>query len=388
MPSRRVIVIVLDGVGVGELPDAGRYGDRGSHTLAHALQAAPEVSLPNLAALGLGNVVDLPRVARAPSPGAAHGMMAELSAGKDTTTGHWELFGLITDRPFPTYADGLPEEMLRAFADAIGREVLGGQPASGTAIIAELGEEHLRTGRPIVYTSADSVFQIACHEDVVPRALLYDWCAIARAMLQGEQAMARVIARPFVGAPGSFVRTDGRKDFALPPPAATQLDVCLAAGLEVHGVGKVRDIFAGRGFTDCRHTVSNSEGVHAIHGLLATEFAGVVFANLNDTDSLYGHRNDPRGFARALVEFDEALPSLLAALRSGDLLVITADHGCDPTSPSTDHTREYVPVLVIDAERRLSQPLGTRRTFADVAATISAHLGVDQVGPGAPLVTL
>lgn len=384
MRDARVIVVVLDGVGVGALPDAAAYGDEGAHTLAHTARSVGGLVVPNLASIGLGNIVPVPGVPPSAAPSCHFGRLTEVSAGKDTITGHWELMGVVTSVPFPTYPAGLPDRLLNEFAWRIGRPVLGGQVASGTEIIAELGAEHLRTGCPVVYTSADSVFQIAAHERIVPVDQLYRWCEAARAMLQPPDHMARVIARPFAGEPGAFVRTPRRRDFALPPPH-NQLDAVAAAGGEVHGVGKVDDMFAGRAFHTCRHVGSNAEGITALMEVLAAGFAGVVLANLNDTDSRYGHRNDPEGFAAALGEFDAALPALMATLMPDDLFIITADHGCDPTTPSTDHTREYVPVLVREPGNAAGQNLGTRPTLADVGATAADWLGIDPIGPGTSL---
>lgn len=384
MRDARAIVVVLDGVGVGALPDAGAYGDEGAHTLAHTAHSVGGLALPHLAAMGLGHIAAVLGVPPSPAPSSHHGRLTEVSSGKDTITGHWELMGVVTSVPFPTYPTGLPGRLLEEFARQIGRPVLGGQVASGTEIIAELGAEHLRTGCPVVYTSADSVFQIAAHERIVPVDQLYRWCEVARAMLQPPDHMARVIARPFAGEPGAFVRTPRRRDYALPPPP-NQLDAVAAAGGEVHGVGKVDDMFAGRAFHTCRHVGGNAEGIAALMDVLAADFSGVVLANLNDTDSQYGHRNDPRGFAAALEEFDAAMPGLLAALGRNDLLVITADHGCDPTTPSTDHTREYVPVLVREPGCTAGRDLGTRPTLADVGATVADWLGIERVGPGTGL---
>ncbi|HQK93473.1 MAG TPA: phosphopentomutase [Armatimonadota bacterium] len=384
MRNARAIVVVLDGVGVGALPDAAAYGDEGAHTLAHTAQAVDGLAVPHLAAMGLGHIATVLGVPRSPAPGSHHGRLTEISAGKDTITGHWELMGVVTSVPFPTYPAGLPGRLLDEFARRIGRPVLGGQVASGTEIIAELGGEHLRTGCPVVYTSADSVFQIAAHEGIVPVDQLYQWCQIARGMLQPPDHMARVIARPFAGEPGAFVRTPRRRDFALPSPP-NQLDAVAAAGGEVRGVGKVDDMFAGRAFSTCRHVGSNAEGITALMDALASDFAGVVLVNLNDTDTRYGHRNDPEGFAASLEEFDAAVPALLARLRPDDLLIITADHGCDPTTPSTDHTREYVPVLVREPGCVVGRDLGTRPTLADVGATAAEWLGVERIGPGTSL---
>ncbi|HEY8495972.1 MAG TPA: phosphopentomutase [Limnochordales bacterium] len=374
----RTALIVLDGIGVGELPDAGRFGDEGSNTLRNTALAVGGLNLPHLGRLGLGRILDLPGVPPDPAPIGCFGRMAEQSAGKDTTTGHWELAGVILDRPFPVYPNGFPPEVIDAFSAAIGRGVLGNKPASGTAIIDELGEEHMRTGKPIVYTSADSVFQIAAHEAIIPVEQLYEICRIARDILQGEHAVGRVIARPFVGEPGKFQRTARRKDFSLPPPRPTVLDRLVAAGVPVFSVGKIEDIFAGQGITAGQRTKSNMETVDGVISRLRTE-AGpcLVFANCIDFDMLYGHRNDPEGMARALAEFDARVPEILDSLRPGDLLIVVGDHGNDPTTPSTDHSREYTPLLCYSPHGRTGVSLGTRATFADVAATLAEYFAVE-----------
>jgi len=376
--SGRTALIVLDGIGVGELPDAGRFGDEGSNTLRNTALAVGGLNLPHLGRLGLGHLLDLPGVPPDPAPIGCFGRMAEQAAGKDTTTGHWELAGVILDRPFPVYPNGFPREVIDAFTAAIGRGVLGNKPASGTAIIDELGEEHMRTGKPIVYTSADSVFQIAAHEEIIPVEQLYEMCQIAREILQGEHAVGRVIARPFVGQPGNFQRTARRKDFSLPPPRPTVLDRLVAAGVPVFSVGKIEDIFAGQGITAGQRTKNNMETVDGVISRLRTE-AGpcLVFANCIDFDMLYGHRNDPEGMARALAEFDARVPEILDSLRPGDLLIVVGDHGNDPTTPSTDHSREYTPLLCYSPNGRAGVSLGTRATFADVAATLAEYFAVE-----------
>jgi len=374
---RRVVLMVLDGVGVGELPDAALYGDAGSNTLVHTARAAGGLSLPHLNHLGLGRLAPVAGLDPVPAPAGCYGRMAERSPGKDTMTGHWEMAGLILDRPFPVYPEGFPPEVIRPFEARIGRRVLGNRPASGTAIIEELGAEHLATGRPIVYTSADSVFQIAAHEGVIPVEELYRMCAIAREILVGEHAVGRVIARPFTGTPGSFRRTPRRRDFPLPPPRPTLLDRLAARGLEVVAVGKVYDLFAGRGITRAVPAAGNAElFARTLEALSATR-AGLVLTNLVDFDTLYGHRNDAAGFAAALEDFDRRLPELLGTLTGNDLLIITADHGCDPTTPSTDHSREYVPLLVYGPGVRSGVDLGTRETFADLGATVAEIFGVE-----------
>jgi len=367
----------MDGVGIGELPDADQYGDVGSNTLRNTALAVGGLRMPNMQRLGLGNIGDIPGVPPADKPLACFGRMAERSAGKDTTTGHWELAGLYLDRPFPTYPNGFPEEVIKPFEEAIGRKVLGNKPASGTAIIEELGEEHMRTGRPIVYTSADSVFQIAAHEEIIPVEELYEMCRIAREILTGEHAVGRVIARPFIGQPGSFQRTARRRDFSLEPPRPTVLDRLVEAGIPVYSVGKIEDIFAQRGITRGHYTKGNMATMDGVVKLLREE-AGpcLIFANCIDFDMLYGHRNNPEGMAQALAEFDARIPDVMAELRDGDLLIITADHGNDPTTPSTDHSREYVPLLVCGPAAKQGVALGTRSTYADVAATLAEFFGV------------
>jgi phosphopentomutase len=379
---RRVIVIVLDSVGVGGAPDAAWYGDQGSNTLANTARAVGGLHLPNLGRLGLGNIIPVAGVPPATTPEGAYGHMTEVSPGKDTTTGHWELAGVILDRPFPTYPHGFPQEIIGEFERRIGRKTLGNYPASGTVIIQELGEEHIRTGWPIVYTSADSVFQIAAHEEVIPLEELYRLCRIAREMLTGDHAVSRVIARPFIGRPGAFIRTEARRDFSLEPPQPTILDRVKGAGLEVMGVGKIEDIFAHRGLTRSNHTGNNEDDLNATLEFIAQDSPGLIFVNLVDFDMLYGHRNDPRGYADALEAFDRRLPEVLAALRPTDLLILTADHGNDPTTPSTDHSREQVPLLVAGPQVKAGVNLGTRKTFADVAATIAELLKVEPPAAG------
>jgi len=357
---------VLDGVGAGELPDAAAYGDEGSATLRHVLDQTG-VGLPNLAALGLGEVVGIPM--GRPSARATYGRLRELGAGKDTTAGHWELMGLVVEKPFRTYPDGFPLEVIEPFERAVGRRVLCNRPASGTAVIDELGAEHIRTGRPIVYTSADSVFQIACHEDVVPLVQLYQWCEIARAILSGPNAVGRVIARPFAGAPGSFRRTPRRRDFSLPPTGLTYLDLLVAHGLQVVGVGKIGEIFVQRGISVDDHTTDNTAGLQACRRHLDEMENGLLFANLVDFDMVWGHRNDVQGFAGGLQAVDQALPGLLEALGPDDVAIICADHGVDPTTQSTDHSREYSPLLAVGLK-----PGRYDGDFSDVGATAYRHL--------------
>jgi phosphopentomutase len=378
----KVLLLVCDSFGVGQTPDAADYGDEGSNTLGNTARAVGGIEAPNLAALGLGAVTEVQGVGNEPEPGTAHGRMRERSAGKDTTTGHWELAGLIVDQPFPTYPDGFPDEVIGAFELAVGVEVLGNVAASGTEILEQLGEQHVSTGRPIVYTSADSVFQIATHKDVVPLDTLYEWCRAARGILDGEHRVGRVIARPFVGEPGAFVRTHERRDFSVEPFAHTYLDRVQAAGTRVYGVGKIQDIFAGKGLTEARHSESNDHGIDLTIEYLSRDEPVLVVANLVDFDTKYGHRNDPEGYARCVEEFDRRLPELVGAVGDG-LLFLTGDHGCDPTDASTDHTREHTPVLVAGGalDRRPPVDLGTRDSFADLGATIAELFGVE-IGDG------
>ncbi|HAP31772.1 MAG TPA: phosphopentomutase [Firmicutes bacterium] len=369
MEMKRVFIVVLDGAGVGSLPDARTYGDEGSNTLGHIASLYKNWCLPNLLSLGLGKIVDIPvTVTRLRG---AFGKMTARSPGKDTTSGHWELAGLVLDKPFPVYPSGFPLELIAAFAKAIGRGVLGNVSASGTEIIGRLGEAHLRSGFPIVYTSADSVFQIAAHEEVVSRELLYRWCSIAREeILTGEHAVGRVIARPFIGKPGNFQRTGGRKDFSLVPPGKTILERLQEKGFQVWAVGKVKDVFAARGITHHLEAAGNREIMARLRFALSAKFRGILWATLVDFDMLYGHRNDVNGFARAMEEFDIFLGGMIENLSEGDFLFISADHGCDPTFPGTDHTREYVPILAYTPGINIKD-LGIRDTFADMAATIA-----------------
>jgi phosphopentomutase len=374
---RAAALVVLDSVGIGGAPDAGDFGDDGSATLPHIAEAVGGISLPVLGRLGLGHTAAIEGVTPEESPEGAFGRMTERSAGKDTTTGHWEIGGLILERPFPLYPQGFPPEVMEPFEEAIGTGTLGNYPASGTEIIEELGREHMATGRPIVYTSGDSVFQIATHIEVVPLERLYEMCRIARELLRGRHEVGRVIARPFRGAPGAFQRTPDRHDYSVLPPSDTVLDEILGAGLEVRGVGKISDIFGGRGLSHSRPTRSNDDGVDGIIEQLGEMDRGLVFANLVDFDSAYGHRNDPEGYAGALVAFDGRLPEIVDALHADDVLILTADHGNDPTTPSTDHSREQVPLLGAGERVRAGTDLGTRSTFADCGATVAEMLGVD-----------
>ncbi|MDQ3784337.1 MAG: phosphopentomutase [Actinomycetota bacterium] len=380
--ARAVVLIVLDSVGIGGAPDAGDFGDEGSATLPNLARAVGGVRLPGLGQLGLGNIVPVEGVDPVENPAGAYGCMIELSPGKDTTTGHWEIAGVVLDRPFPLYPEGFPAEVIEPFERVIGTGTLGNVAASGTEIIEQLGAEHMSSGKPIVYTSGDSVFQIAAHVDVVPLEQLYDMCRLARGLLRGPHEVGRVIARPFEGGPGRYARTSDRHDFSVPPPRDTVLDAITGAGLEVRAVGKISDIFGGRGVTSSHPTSSNEEGVDAILAELEELERGLVWANLVDFDQSYGHRNDAEGYAEALESFDRRLPSLLEALGPQDVLIVTADHGNDPTTPSTDHSRERVPVLCAGPVVAAGVALGTRASFADCGATVADLLGVGTSGPG------
>lgn len=371
----RAIILVCDSLGVGELPDAAEFGDEGSNTLGHILDAH-HPSLPTLTRLGLLHT--LPTPASTDIPAAAYGRMAEVSAGKDTTTGHWEMMGLIVTDPFRTYPNGFPREIIEEYERRIGRKTLGNKPASGTVILDELGEEHMRTGSPIVYTSGDSVFQVAAHEDVIPIEELWRICAEARELMRGEHNIGRIIARPFVGPhAGAFTRTANRKDFTVRPTGVTVLERAHRMGKEVIGLGKIADIFDRVGIGQEIRTESNSDGMRKTIELVRQSNAEFIFTNLVDFDSKYGHRNDAAGYARALETFDGELAALLESLREDDLVFITADHGCDPTDVSTDHTREYVPLVIAGPRIKGAKPLGTRATFADLGATVSEYLGID-----------
>lgn len=374
-------MIVLDSVGIGELPDAARFGDAGAHTLGSIARRAG-LSLPNLRALGLGNIADVPGIAPADKPQGAYGKMAETSVGKDTMTGHWELMGLNVSIPFQTFPNGFPDKLIDAFEKETGRRVIGNKPASGTEILDELGEEQMKTGAWIVYTSADSVFQLAAHEEIIPLEELYDACRIARRLTQGEFAVGRVIARPYVGHPGAFERTGNRHDYAVKPPAPTVLNALKNGGLDVVAVGKIGDIFSMEGITKSLPTKSNAEGVERTIEAMKSDFRGFCFTNLVDFDSLYGHRRDPEGYAAALEAFDAALPAIMETFTERDLLIVTADHGNDPTHAGTDHTREYVPLLVWSPSLGGGTALGTRGTFADAGATVLDVFGLPPMEHG------
>jgi phosphopentomutase len=373
LPFDRVVWIVLDSVGIGEMPDAADYGDIGSDTLGNIAKRR-RLILPNLCCLGLANIKPLTGLRPAERPTGAFGKCALASPGKDTTTGHWEMAGIHLKKPFPLYPNGFPPEIMHALESRIGRKTLGNKPASGTEIIKELGEEHVRTGFPIVYTSADSVFQIAAHEDVIPLEELYGICGIARELLRGPNEVGRVIARPFVGDPGCFVRTASRKDYAVPPPPGMLLDELKAKRVPVYSIGKIADIFLHRGIDRSVKTKDNNDGMQKISAAMRERTAGLVFANLVDFDQEYGHRNDVEGYASALESVDTWLPSLSPQER--DLVILTADHGCDPTTPSTDHTREYTPLLVFGPMVKPGMNLGTRATLADIGQTVADNFDV------------
>ena len=371
---KRVFLIVLDSVGIGEEPDAAEYGDVGSNTIK-ACSRSPYFSMPNMRKLGFFNIDGMDIGEKEPHPTAAFARMQEQSKGKDTTIGHWEIAGHISPKPMPTYPNGFPQDVIDAFSKAVGRGVLCNKPYSGTEVIKDYGEEHMKTGKLIVYTSADSVFQIAAHEDIVPVEELYRYCKIAREILQGEHGVGRVIARPFIGTPGNFTRTPRRHDFSLVPPL-TMLNQLQEAGKEVLSVGKIKDIFAGSGITDFVYTSGNEEGIERTLENMDREFEGLSFTNLVDYDMLYGHRNDVDGYAKALTYFDQRLPELLGKLRDDDLLMITADHGCDPSTPSTDHSREYTPFIMYGKNAPTGKNFGTRKTFADIGATVLEYFGI------------
>ena len=383
--TRRAAIIVLDGLGIGAAHDTAAYGDAGSDTLGNVARAVGGLALPNLEALGLGRCAPLAGVAPTERPRAAFGVAEPASAGKDSTTGHWELCGLLVATPFPTYPNGFPPEVIEEFARVTGRGVLANRPASGTRVLDEFGEEHRRTGKWIVYTSADSVFQVAAHEETIPLAELYAACAAARELLRGEDAVSRVIARPFIGTRGAWVRTPRRKDFSLPPPGETLLDRLAAHDVPRTGVGKVDDLFAGRAISST-HTATNAEAYDLIARALATMAGGLLLANVIEFDQTWGHRNDVPGFHAGLLALDRALPRLLAGVRREDLVIFTADHGNDPTTPSTDHSREIVPVLAVGPRVR-PRPLGRRRTFADIGQTVAEFLGVPPLAAGTSFLT-
>ncbi len=373
---KRIFLIVLDSVGIGEMPDAADFGDEGSNTL-RAASTSKYFSMPNMGKLGLFHIDGVEIGTREASPLGAFARMTEASKGKDTTIGHWEIAGVISPQPLPTYPQGFPEEIIRQFSEKTGRGVLCNKPYSGTEVIKDYGEKHMKSGDLIVYTSADSVFQVAAHEAYVPVEKLYEYCQIARDMLVGEHGVGRVIARPFEGEPGNFSRTVRRHDFSLRPPKITMLDQLKEYGKEVLGVGKIYDIFAGKSVTDFVRTSGNADGIDKTLAYMEREFEGLCFVNLVDYDMLYGHRNDVEGYAKALTYFDERLPEILHKMKDEDILMITADHGCDPSTPSTDHSREYTPLVMYGKNVPAGRNFGTRPTFADIGATVLAYFGIE-----------
>ena len=379
----RVIWIVLDSVGMGEMPDAEKFGDVGANTIGNISKAVGGLNLPNMIKLGLGNIENIKGVKASEAPIGCYARFREASNGKDTTTGHWEMGGVISEKAFPTYPNGFPKEVIEKFEKLSGRKVIGNKPASGTAILDELGEEQMKSGSVIVYTSADSVFQIAAHEDVVPLEELYKICGIAREMLTGEHAVARVIARPFIGELGNFTRTPNRRDFSLLPPYDTVLNKIKNAGLDVIGVGKIEDIFCGQGITEAIHTKDNMDGVDKTLDYMKKDNKGLIFTNLVDFDMKWGHRNDFKSYAKGLEEFDARLKEIIDTMKESDILFITADHGCDPTMPGTDHSREHVPFLAYGKQLKENVNLGTRNSFADMGQTVAEVLKVEKINNGA-----
>ncbi|OPJ56966.1 phosphopentomutase [Alkalithermobacter paradoxus] len=373
---KRAVVIVMDSIGIGELPDSEKFGDKGVNTLGNIIKSSKDIKIPNLIKLGIGNIDGFDAIESIDSPIGAFGKCAEVSQGKDTTTGHWEMVGLLVESPFKTFPDGFPTEIIQEFERKTGRKVIGNKPASGTAILDELGKEHMETGNVIVYTSADSVFQIAAHEEVVPLDELYEMCKIARDMLMGDNAVARVIARPFVGEEGNFTRTSNRRDFSLDPYDATILNNIKDAGLDVIGVGKIEDIFNGNGITEAVHTKDNMDGINKTIEYINKDNKGLIFTNLVDFDSKYGHRRDVEGYKKAIEELDSKIPEIIDSLKEDDILILTADHGNDPTYKGTDHTREYVPVLVYGKGVKAGANIGIRKSFADIGATVTDILNV------------
>lgn len=378
----RAIWIILDSVGMGELPDAERFGDVGSHTIGNVAEAVNGLNIPNMVKLGLGNIEGMKGLEKSDNPTGCFARLGELSNGKDTTTGHWEMVGVHSTQPFVTYPDGFPKEVIQEFEEKTGRKVLGNKPASGTAILDELAEEHVNTGAVIVYTSADSVFQIAAHEEVVPLEELYEMCRIAREMLVGEHAVARVIARPFVGKPGDWQRTPNRRDFSLEPPIDTLLDLMKKSNQNVIGVGKIEDIFAEKGITEAIHTKDNMDGVDETLQYMKKVDKGLIFTNLVDFDSKWGHRNNVEAYAKGLEDFDKRLPEILESMGENDVLFINADHGCDPTMPGTDHSREYVPFLAYGKNLKQGLNMGTRDSFADIGQTLAEIFHVESLPIG------
>lgn len=374
--GKRVVLIVLDSVGCGELPDAKKYLDEGSNTIGNISKAIGGLSLPNMQKFGLGNIDGMKGILKENNPIGSFGKCAEKSIGKDTVTGHWEIAGVVLEKPLNTYPNGFPEDIIKEFESKIGRKILGNVVASGTEIIKELGDEHVRTGYPIVYTSADSVFQIAAHEDIIPLDKLYEMCRIAREMLVGNRTVGRVIARPFIGNSGNYTRTSNRRDYALDPFNKTILDYISESGKSVMAVGKIEDIYNKKGVTDAVHIKNNMDGVDRTIEYMKTDKDGLIFTNLVDFDMLYGHRNDVNGYANALKEFDNRVPEIINNLRDDDVLIITADHGCDPTTPSTDHSREYIPVLVYGKYIKSGINIGIRKCFCDIGKTVLDILNI------------
>jgi phosphopentomutase len=379
---KRAILVVLDGVGAGPNPDSAAYGDEGASSLEHCAQAIGGLELPHLRSIGLGNITPILGTPPRSDCLGAYGRMNAVAAGKDSVAGHWEMTGVVLQRPLPTYPDGFPPEIVTAFEQAIGRKVIGNKAASGTEIIKELGEEHMRTGSPILYTSADSVFQVAAHQDIIPLTELYHMCELARAMLSGEHAVGRVIARPFIGTPGNFKRTEHRRDFALAPLGTSLLDQLKAAGKDVIGIGKIEDLFAGRGLTARDHTETNKDGMAATLNWLERDFSGLLFVNLVEFDMLWGHRRDSQGYAQALREVDNWLPFVQQRMQPGDAIFFAADHGVDPTYRGTDHTRESVPLLAYGGPIRPSVDLGVRASLADLGQTLAAAFGIPPLTAG------
>lgn len=374
----RAVIFVMDSVGIGALPDAAEFGDTGANTLGNIVEATGGINLPNLLSLGLGNIEGIKGVEAVAEPQGAYGKAMEVSKGKDTTVGHWELVGLHVKEPLRTYPDGFPEEIIKSFEEKIGKKVLGNKAASGTEILDELGPKHMETGYPIVYTSADSVFQIAAHEEIIPLEELYKMCQIAREMMMGEHAVARIIARPFVGAIGSFNRTSNRRDYSLDPFGETLLDYGKNHGLDVIAIGKIEDIFNGCGITEAIHTKDNMDGILQTIEYLKKDNKGIIFTNLVDFDAKFGHRRDPMGYRRALEELDGMIPQLLESLKADDIIIFTADHGNDPTYKGTDHTREYIPIVIYGDEVIKNANIGVRASFADIAKTIADILGIPE----------
>lgn len=379
--TNRVVLFIMDSLGIGELPDAGEFGDVGANTLGNIIESQGEIHLPNLISLGLANI-GIKGLTPIDNPIGAFGKSDEVSKGKDTTTGHWELVGIHLDQPFNTFPGGFPLEVINQFEKMIGKKVLGNKAASGTEIIDELGEAHMKTGFPIVYTSADSVFQIAAHEEIIPLEELHSICLKARELMMGNMAVARIIARPFIGKPGAFTRTSNRKDYSLDPFSETILDIAKKQGLDVIAIGKINDIFNGRGITEYSKTKNNAEGIQKTIEYLKKDNRGIVFTNLVDFDSEYGHRRNPAGYKMALEDMDKRIPDILKAMKPEDIIIFTADHGNDPTFPGSDHTREYIPIVVYGAQVKAGSHIGVRKSFADIATTISELLNINHTGKG------